>query len=285
MKNKQIFTTNQQSTTPSPPLLSSSPHILTRSAAQRYANATPPVVVVTTRSNSRISITSNSSSNHTNNGKIVKPSALRALSSSSSVSSLSTNLSANQAAKNALIASTLLEAHSTTCTTCQNIKPCKCINFSLIAKYFASFPANRLKQQSKSSPFAIPQSVKNKDAELCKHFNHIVKLSDTPPPPTPPPQAPAPLPPQSPPTLTTQLLTMPTNLASLTIQEPVTTTTTTTTPIIETDDGYNQITMETRSTRKFLIKYHPYLQNRYQTSSEQIDSKKQQQKLAVVIWN
>ena len=250
-----------QSETPSPPLIS--PHIQTRSATQRY-NSTPP-----TRSNSR---------NHVNNGKIVKPIALRALSSSASSvsSSLSTNLSASQTAKNALIASALHQQQQQQqhqACSCQS-KPCKCMNFSLIAKYFASFPANRLKQQqnqntSKISPFAIPQSVKNKDAELCKHFNHIVKLND--PPQTLPP-APAPLqPPQSPilqssPEIINKEIT-PASLDHRTVatsnQQQKPQTSSPQPQELSDDDGYNQITMETRSTRKFLIKYHPYLsQNR-----------------------
>jgi hypothetical protein len=259
MKNKQQFTLI--STTPSPPPLlqqqqapNSPSHVLTRSAAHRANHQSPSSSTIhQTRSNSRISLTS---SQHINNGKIVKPIALRASSSSSSISSLSTNLSSNQTAKNALIASTFLEniqqyQQHQQCT-CQ-IKPCKCTNFSLIAKYFASFPANRLKQQntSKTSLFAIPQSVKNKDAELCKHFNHIVKLSDTPPP----------LLSSIPSQLVGLTSTQPVILSDLNLQNDLK---------VQTNDVetrvYDQITMETRSTRKFLIKYHPYLQNKLQNS-------------------
>lgn len=313
------------SQTPSPPLISSqnSPQILTRSAAQRanHATSSSPVVIApsTTRSNSRSN--NNNNNNHINNGKIVKPIALRALSSSSSVSSLSTNLSANQTAKNALIASSLLESHQQQqqhqyqqqACTCQ-IKPCKCVNFSLIAKYFASFPANRLKQSTSKinnnntiSPFAIPQSVKNKDADLCKHFNHIVQLNDTTTPPLVSSATTTPIPQHA---LNTSALVYETEKQQI-ISEKATTPSSLVSPVFSSsitptnglasismskpiafispiqlptqsslsvnlgaggdeDDSYNQITMETRSTRKFLIKYHPYLQNRILNSDAKL---------------
>ena len=163
-------------------------------------------------------------------GKIVKPIPVRPLSSSSS--------STHSSTFSGSLIKPLIPNMDTT-----NPQLFQSSNFSLIAKYFASFPATRLKtaESASSTPFLPFSKAKSDDQSnqistqtlsthlqsennLCTNFRRMIKLNE-----------------------------------EKRSETPMGN---------EGDEGprFSQITMETRSTRKFIIKHHPYLQQQQQIS-------------------
>lgn len=206
--------------------------MLTRSRAQ--AASSP--------SNSIITLSKNSSTRHYG-GRIVKPIAVRASPSSSS-SITSTHNSSNTLKISNNIKSKLKTLQSENNTNNDS--------FSLIAKYFASFPATRLK------PFQIPNKtfktngnnyIKNDDLnqlnnnnnDLCNNFKKLININDD---------------------FNKQDSSNNTNQNN-------------------NNNRLGQITMETRLTRKFLIKhhFHPYFSS---IDSDISTSNQQQQQQRVL---
>ncbi|RNA42587.1 hypothetical protein BpHYR1_015782 [Brachionus plicatilis] len=191
-------------------------------------------------------------------GKIVKPIAVRPVSSASSSHS-SSLASTTHSSQSSSLLSLIRQGSSELKSSAADA------GFSIIAKYFASFPATRLKSAPscaepgpfdhfKTTPFlpfkktnaatSSTCSVRSHEPacntdHLCTNFRRLIKLSHDDEPPASP-------------------LTARACLTPLTLTDPDSNDSD------QLDSRLGQMTMETRSTRKFLIKHHPYLRHNSQ---------------------
>ena len=196
-------------------------------------------------------------------GKIVKPIPVRPMSSSSSSSSNHSSSLSN---------SIHLRTGESNATSSNSG------GFSLIAKYFASFPATRLaktstqidavatpflpfkKAPSESKPEQIQstfvlRSHQASTDHLCTNFRRMIKLNDHELPASPLRTA------QTSPFTSGNTPTSfePLNYCLDSKDEQLDTVEERNQPDSHETSRFGQITMETRSTRRFLIKHHPYL--------------------------
>ncbi|CAF0720845.1 unnamed protein product [Brachionus calyciflorus] len=281
------FKTNESSNSPGP---SSSCQIQTSNNNDEQLSAFTNTIL--TRSAARLqnlSILPTSSNNKRNSshsiGKIVKPIPVRAVSSSSSTHSSSfTSSNHHHNHPSSQASSSLLNLIKKETNDLKNSPNDS--NFSLIAKYFASFPATRLKSTNnfdsnsqsespifenvKNTPFLpfkkfnsisstsctgsvshnnneflIPNTSSNTD-HLCTNFKRMIKLNN---------DDECLFSPASP--LTARSSNTPNSLFNEQDLDY-------SNDSDQLDNRFSQIQMETRSTRKFLIKHHPYL--RYNNS-------------------
>jgi hypothetical protein len=210
MKNKSETPTNLQDINNLLINNSSPTPMLTRSRAQ--AASSPSNSIITLKNSTR-----------QYGGRIVKPIAVRATLTQSLTSSSTSSSTINNHTNTNTPKINSIKSKLKTLPSDNND------SFSLIAKYFASFPATRLKPfQIPNKTFQTQNLIKNEDLnkinnnDLCNNFKKIININDD-------------------------------------LKQ-------------ETSNRLGQITMETRLTRKFLIKHHNNNHHHYHPYFSSIDS-------------